>query len=813
MSLDPMYSHHRSPSSPTGAQVSRGAYRRHELPGIRDLLGADMRTPSSNAPLNDTGLELGFSNLPHSASLPRMHAESWNSSPIRPSVITPRRMYRHSHSARSEPQGIASFTSGSSFTSLHAFMHRMQVADELHESPISDDLVQRRKRRSLDTQSTQWSPTSTGLAPGIERKPFRHVSSSAQHPRMPRRERSAFASYVFPSAEMRESRIVKSKQECQGAGPPIPEPLLFGSNTTIPPVSDRSHPMTDPPRSLSRSQSSYSISGASEGCPTTPGVELTEFPLNLHEEHEKMSVASMLISQPQDDETKQSPGRGRSSSIQLTQNSPHSTVPVTASDSPNWQAPKQVKSSSAGAAGKFECSCTGAMPGNSALEQYNLVVTTMGGLDASSFMPASKTTQGTYMHGRRQQTVATVVETSTISSPGRQESSTSFVTSTAPTPTPTITPAPPQQQTAVAPVAGGVVGGVVGLLLLLAILFLLIRRSRNRRATRALDSAFAEAGVGGGGVDRRARTRPAHAEDAWLPMSHSDLNAGNIRESHSDGALSLRPADTYYASPIHPSYMQEADMGTSMSGPDMSTGLPVSTSYRSDKDATTGAQAMNSLRDESLYQPASVPMDSSVASQLRAANNASFPPTQQEDYQGENSVASFQRSGAATVNQMPPVSSNTYPETPYLHSTIQEPREETVLNMQPNNPESLGNLQESYVPSTPPTAAAPAITDSTLSRVQSNSSPSRPQLAHIATNANGLDDNTVEAQSPSSAYMWLPSRRYEGSETDPISRGNTILSRNSMIFSELPRPESAEEQELSNKLWRTTGPLRVANEP
>ncbi|WFC98007.1 hypothetical protein MYAM1_000728 [Malassezia yamatoensis] len=436
----------------------------------------------------------------------------------------------------------------------------------------------------------------------------------------------------------------------------------------------------------------------------------------------------------------------------------------------------------------------------------------MGGLDASFFMSASKTTQSTYMHGRRQQTVATVVETSTKSSPGRQESSTSFVTSTAPTPTPTITPAPPQKQTAVAPVAGGVVGGVVGLLLLLAILFFLIRRSRNRRATRALDSAFAEAGVGGGGVDRRARTRPAHAEDAWLPMSHSDLNAGNIRESHSDGVQSLRPADTYYASPIHPSYMQDPDMGTSINGPDMSTGLPVSTSYRSDKDATTHTQAMVPLRDESLYQPASVPMDDSAASQLYAASNVNFLPMNHEDYQGGNPVASF-RTGAATVNQMPSVSSNTNSETPNLHSTIQEPREEAVLDMQPNHSESMSNLQGSYAPSTPPTAAAPAITDSTLSRVQSYSSPSRPQLAHIATTSNELDDNTIEAQSPSSAYMWLPSRRYDGSETDPISRGNTILSRNSIIFSEQARPESAEEQELSNKLWRTTGPLRVANEP
>ncbi|WFC98008.1 hypothetical protein MYAM1_000729 [Malassezia yamatoensis] len=359
MSMDSIYSHHRSPSSPTGTYISRSAHRRHELPGIRDLLGADMRTPSLNTPSNDPGLEIGFSNLPHSASLPRMHAESWDSSPMRPSVITPRRMYRHSHSARSEPQGIASSTSGSSFSSLHAFMHRMHVADESHESPISDDLAHRRKRRSLDTQSTQWSPTSTGLAPGMERKPFRHVSSSAQHSRMPRIERSTFASYVFPSAEMRESRIVKSKQDYQGTGPPIPEPLLFGSNPTNPPVSDRSHPMSDPPRSLSRSQSSYSISGASEGCPTTPGIEHTEFPLDLHEEHEKMSVASMLDSPSQDDKTKQSPNRGHSAGLQLSHNPTHSTVPVTVSHSSKWRAPKQVKSSSAGAAGKFECSWCG----------------------------------------------------------------------------------------------------------------------------------------------------------------------------------------------------------------------------------------------------------------------------------------------------------------------------------------------------------------------------------------------------------------------------------------------------------------------
>ncbi|WFD29646.1 hypothetical protein MSPP1_000656 [Malassezia sp. CBS 17886] len=133
--------------------------------------------------------------------------------------------------------------------------------------------------------------------------------------------------------------------------------------------------------------------------------------------------------------------------------------------------------------------------------------------------------------------VTTVDYTSTQSVRGSQV--TTAVASTVVVPAPSTRPPPPSKQTAAGPVAGGVVGGVVGLALIVGLAWFLIQRTRNRRATKALDIAYAGAGVGGGGVDRRTRARPMNA----VPME-----PGEMWKSPTDMSLGYAPTDAPYGS-------------------------------------------------------------------------------------------------------------------------------------------------------------------------------------------------------------------------------------------------------------------------
>ncbi|WFD07731.1 hypothetical protein MVES1_003101 [Malassezia vespertilionis] len=109
--------------------------------------------------------------------------------------------------------------------------------------------------------------------------------------------------------------------------------------------------------------------------------------------------------------------------------------------------------------------------------------------------------------------VVVVVDTSTRSNAGTVKVETQTNTVRAKQTPPPPPPQSSSDSTPVGAVVGGVVGGVVGLALLLLLAWLLYRHIRNRKTTRALDTAYAVAGVGGGGVDRRARTRGNDTEN------------------------------------------------------------------------------------------------------------------------------------------------------------------------------------------------------------------------------------------------------------------------------------------------------------
>lgn len=427
---------------------------------------------------------------------------------------------------------------------------------------------------------------------------------------------------------------------------------------------------------------------------------------------------------------------------------------------------------------------------------------------------------------RRQQSVATVVETSTLSSPGRQEALTSYVTSTAPVPTPSQTPQPQQKQTAAGPVAGGVVGGVVGLALLIAIAYMLIRRARNRRATRALDSAYAEAGVGGGGVDRRTRMRPAQTDEAWMPMSHSDLDPA-MRESHS-GQPTLGRGEPYFASPVHQPFLQDMEIGMQPHSTKMPSEMSPSNSNWTEYQPGPAAQQMRQFQDEAplashvpsgvATEAPSVPIEVVQSNSARASSRAET-----------RSVKSGMAPGPA-VADVPVASSDAYADAYAGVSTY--PTNELTEGSTPTAPivpVSMANVpdapaspvaaqpvvssSDTYAPApqTPPSGAAPPISSDTLARAPS-AMPTHTSLNRIATDSLEYEDGSTELQSPSSAYMWLPSHRFADREGSTVSRMGTGASYRPLARSDSVRQESAEEQEIGNKLWRTTGKLRVANE-
>ncbi|WFD35629.1 hypothetical protein MCUN1_002487 [Malassezia cuniculi] len=101
-------------------------------------------------------------------------------------------------------------------------------------------------------------------------------------------------------------------------------------------------------------------------------------------------------------------------------------------------------------------------------------------------------------------------------------------------------------------VAGGVVGGVVGAALIAALAIFLWRRRKNARTTRKLDEVFAEAGVGGGGVDRRARQRnegwDAQAESTSYPAGYPPIDQTDMTPMASFTSVPGTPS--HWQSPV-----------------------------------------------------------------------------------------------------------------------------------------------------------------------------------------------------------------------------------------------------------------------
>lgn len=386
-----------------------------------------------------------------------------------------------------------------------------------------------------------------------------------------------------------------------------------------------------------------------------------------------------------------------------------------------------------------------------------------------------------------------VTQVSTKSSPGKQETTTSVLTSTVPIPSQTARPQPHQDQTAAGPVAGGVVGGVVGLALLLTLAYLIVRRIRNQRATRALDSAFAEAGVGGGGVDRRTRMRPTQVEEPWLPMSRSDL-APAMQDSHS-GQHSLGRSDVYYASPMRQPYTQEMELGVRSEMPKAPVQSGQSMVNWTEYQPGPAARQMNALQDEPAYPAPSEQTVLHPASPIAASNLESAPVVDPSTIPVQKT-----RKVSTTSNHSGDVFRNSL-ET-------RRPMAERIEGVTVS-----GTSNCAAHPDT--TAMVPNGTPGSVSTVPYGSTTQvhgRDTLPRLVTDSLQAEENSGGLQSPSSAFMWLPNHRFTESETDRMSRKNTIASRPPMLRSESNIQDSVEEQELGNKLWRAKGTLRVANE-
>lgn len=377
MPVDHASRHRRVTSSPSG-RYSRTPSHRNELPGIRDLFGVGILPSSPDTYLaRDHHSDVSPSPYSLSSSAPRITAEPMAA--MSPHGAAPphggqRGLGGHGHVSRSESISLPplSHSPGSACAALPAILHRLRMEDEQGEPPLLEDAANRRKRRSWEMQTEIEMPP----------PPFMVRTSSADrfvHGKPPlgmmplktlRTERTKFATYTFPRADMRESRIIDSRYEPAAAmKAPHSEPL----GGYFPPTDlngSVEHPHSDPPpRPMSRSHSSYSIS-ASEGCPRTPGPEVGELPLRLDEPSSAMSVASMLDAPPLVDGAPGTslPSMGSAHSLSESPEQKESitggpspeghrgpTPPVT----PKWNKPRGAGAATTNGSGKFECSWCG----------------------------------------------------------------------------------------------------------------------------------------------------------------------------------------------------------------------------------------------------------------------------------------------------------------------------------------------------------------------------------------------------------------------------------------------------------------------
>lgn len=147
---------------------------------------------------------------------------------------------------------------------------------------------------------------------------------------------------------------------------------------------------------------------------------------------------------------------------------------------------------------------------------------------------------------RRDEVVTVVSQTRSVQGPDNTVVVSQTSTTYAPRPSPTQNPSENETKddsdTPAGPVAGGVVGGVVGLALILAVAWFIYRRIKKNRATRALDDMYAETGMGGGGVDRHTRMRPAQTD--MMPISSSWESDARTPAAASTAALGM-PVNGY----------------------------------------------------------------------------------------------------------------------------------------------------------------------------------------------------------------------------------------------------------------------------
>lgn len=336
---------------------------------------------------------------------------------------------------------------------------------------------------------------------------------------------------------------------------------------------------------------------------------------------------------------------------------------------------------------------------------------------------------------RRQHSVVNSYVTVTQSHQGSLVTVQKTHTTVAPPSTPTGHPQSQHNKenndTPAGPVAGGVVGGVVGLALLLAISYFIWRRVRSRRDTRKLDEVFAEAGVGGGGIDRRMRTRgnqlPLEGNEHWsgdpMPIHMEEDFA------HAPLAVPSDPAHTEFASPMHVRPTQEPLVGERQPGMKNSySAIPAWNSQATMPASHT--YAWNEVEGDAPWAHDFSPMAArSVSSEV--------------DGLGLETPVHTQHAASMSQTVEPsPIISTAQPFDEPLHSSTTSQLAPPV-SVRPTAPPT-------YIPPTPSMNVAPSDQPVTPAETE------RSRTLRVDTNVGGA--STGNNASPSSAYMWLPRR-------------------------------------------------------